>query len=147
MRVLRTAALVAVAALAGCGGGDDGESGSVEVQLLETNASGLEGTATIVPTEDGEGMVVRVELSPAPDGGNPAHIHNVSCAEYAGMTDFAAQLETVEDTLLDLRDGVSETTLAVTPVGERATGTFSINVHEPSGSFPTVACGDIPAQG
>jgi hypothetical protein len=75
---------------------------------------------------------------------HPAHIHEGTCAEYAELTDFDAQFATVRDSLHDVVDGKSTTEVLLTPLVERTTGGYSINLHEPTGSFPTVACGDIP---
>jgi hypothetical protein len=89
---------------------------------------------------------VLIEMSPParfPGDSQNAHIHDVSCAEYAAMTRFDERLETVVDWLSNLAKGRS-TTSVEQPLSERATGTFSINVHEQNAPYTVVACGDIP---
>jgi hypothetical protein len=118
---------------------------TIMIKLKEQNGSGQTGTATLHEREDVTFDVV-IEMSPPakfPGDSQNAHIHNVTCAEYAGMTGFNERLATVVDWLSNLAKGRSRTTVEQ-PLVERATGTFSINVHEQASPYTVVACGDIP---
>jgi hypothetical protein len=118
---------------------------TIKIKLKEQNASGQTGTATLREREDGTFNVL-IEMSPPskfPGDSQNAHTHNVTCAEYAGMTGFNERLATVVDWLSSLAKGRSSTTVEQ-PLAERATGTFSINVHEQNSPYTVVACGDIP---
>jgi hypothetical protein len=118
---------------------------TITIKLKEQNASGQTGTATLRERDDGTFNVL-IEMSPPskfPGDNQNAHTHNVTCAEYEGMKDFNERLATVVDWLSSLAKGRSNTTVEQ-PLAERATGTFSINVHEQSSPYTVVACGDIP---
>jgi hypothetical protein len=118
---------------------------TIKIKLKEQNASAQTGTATLREREDGTFNVL-IEMSPPskfPGDSQNAHTHNVTCAEYAGMTDFNERLATVVDWLSSLAKGRSSTAVEQ-PLAERATGTFSINVHEQNSPYTVVACGDIP---
>jgi hypothetical protein len=142
--------IVLALAMAGCGGDDEQAAATaagadvapITVQLQAENDSGRSGDVRLEPDGD-DAMLVVVTISDGPTKTNPAHIHNVTCESYRAMDDFSDQLGTVEDTLKTLRDGASETKVSV-PLAERATGGYSINVHEPAEPFPVVACADIP---
>lgn len=117
----------------------------VTFALEEQNASGQTGTATMRRRQDGS-FEVLIEMSPPakfPGDSQNAHTHNVTCAEYAGMTGFNERLATAVDWLSNLAEARSSTTVAQ-PLAERTTGTFSINVHEQDSPYTVVACGDIP---
>jgi hypothetical protein len=145
-------------AIAACGGSSEPEEPSagsegppptpakeVTFPLEEQNASGQTGTATLRERQDGTFDVV-IEMSPPakfPGDRQNAHAHDVTCAEYAGMTSFNERFATVVDWMSNLADGRSSTTVA-RPLAERTTGTFSINVHEQNSPYTVVACGDIP---
>lgn len=119
----------------------------ITIKLKEQNASGQTGTATLREREDGTFEVV-IEMSPPskfPGDSQNAHTHNVTCAEYAAMAGFNERLATVVDWLSNLAEGKSSTTVQQ-PLAERATGTFSINVHEQASPYTVVACGDIPGR-
>jgi hypothetical protein len=154
---------VLVVALAACGGGgDDAVEPATEnrvqaettaspaepivVKLDEVNDSGQSGTATLVPGKVGtiETFEILLEIEPALDSSQMAHVHRVTCAEYAKVKGINAQIGTVHSPLTDIRDGKSESRNVP---GSIATGEFSINVHEPAHPFPAVACGDIPRGG
>jgi hypothetical protein len=142
-------AVVLALAVAACGDDEQpaGRAASAQiepitVELHPENGSGRSGEARLEPDGD-DAMNVVVTLNRGPTKTNMAHIHNVTCERYRAMDDFSAQLGTVEDTLKALGDGASETKVSV-PLAERATGGYSINVHEPADPFPVVACGDIP---
>lgn len=146
----------------GCGG--DGPGGpprqgsskdtaaAVTFPLNEENRSGRHGEATLQPGEEippgpggasGEGMGVSIRITPDTGESNPAHIHNVTCAQYRAMSSFGARLATVEDGLNALDHGRSETVVAV-ELPTRTNGRYSINVHKPAHPYDVIACGDIP---
>lgn len=149
-----------VLALPACGGG--GETGEatpakqpapaatttaeepepITVELREVGGSGQSGKATLTPTGTGsiETFAVELELQPAGESPQMAHVHEATCAEYAEIEGFDAQIATVRSPLSDVREGTSESTVS----GSIATGELSINVHEPAHPFAAVACGDIP---
>ena len=114
----------------------------ITVPLTEENGSGRSGEARLEPDGD-DAIRVTVSMSAGPTKTNNAHIHDVTCEEYRSMDDFSEQLGTVEDSLRSVRDGKSET-IVKTSLADRATGGFSINVHEPAPPYVVVACGDIP---
>ena len=155
-------ALMLAVALPACGGSDERRDATpaeqtppaatttsetpepITIELQEVNDSGQSGTATLIPGEVGEieTFDVRLEIEPANESPQMAHVHSVTCAEYAKVDGFAEQLATVRNSLTDVRDGKSESRNVS---GSVATGAFSINVHEPAHPFPAVACGDIPS--
>jgi hypothetical protein len=139
--------------LAGCGGHStpkqqpspgvsNASSSAVNVPLEEQNGSGQAGQATLQPS--GHGMRVLITLRNDRASSNPAHIHDVTCAQYRRITSVDEQYATVKNPLSDLRAGRSETTLGDVSPSDRTTGTYSINVHEPTYPYKAVACGDIP---
>jgi hypothetical protein len=137
----------AALALAGCGGdgAKEGSSdGAITVELKEVNGSGETGTAELKRADSNSFFVsLKMENMPESDANQPAHIHNVSCDEYAKLKDFNAQLGTVSYPLEDVLPKGSRTKVSV-PLESQATGKTSINVHKPRGDYPAVACGDIP---
>ncbi|MDQ4028483.1 MAG: hypothetical protein M3214_10615 [Actinomycetota bacterium] len=145
--------------LAACGGGDEGAATAAEetttqaavepvtVELAEEHGSGQSGTATLTPV--GEGAIptfeVVISLTPPMDASLPAHIHDVTCAEYEAELDSVEEIEASIQTFLnDVRDGESTST-ASGALEERTTGEYSINVHDPGRGQETVVCGDIPS--
>jgi hypothetical protein len=146
--------------VAGCGGGDDNgdeaaptetasrattsldPSQAITVDLQEVDDSKQSGTATLVPGTVGSIDIFKVELEirPALDAPQMAHVHRATCAGFAKLKSDK-QILTVHTPLADVREGKGEPT---TVPGSIATGEFSINVHEPTSPFPAVACGDIP---
>ncbi len=121
--------------------------GAMTVALEEENGSGQAGTAVLREKTD-EAFEILIEMSPPtkfPGEAQNAHIHNVTCAEYARLKGFNEQLETVVDGLASLSDGRSRGEVGV-PLAERTTGTFAINVHEQNAPYTVVACGDIPKE-
>lgn len=144
--------VIALLTLPACGGGGDEPAAGppsqepLEVRLSAENRSGLSGTARLSPAqEDAMRVVVTVEGA---TNGMHTHIHDATCAEYRRIEGFDAQLATVSEGLADFQDGRSETTVTVlgdqTPLAARATGGYSINVHQVAAPYDTVACGDIP---
>jgi hypothetical protein len=164
-KVWLAVSLVGLTLAAGCGGDDAGtpaaegttateemtttehEAGEpVEVALSEVDDSGVSGTA-MLSESGGEGPPkVTVELSVEPPGeqSRPAHIHNVTCAEYTKIEDTDAQAKTVVDMLSNVGQGTSTSTFPG-ELSQRTTGEYSINVHSSAIPFPAIACGDIPA--
>jgi hypothetical protein len=150
--------------LPACGGSDDGgEATPVEqtppaqtaateapepitINLREVNNSGQSGTATLIPGNVGEieTFDVQIEIEPAVPSPQMAHVHRVTCDEYAKVKGISEQIATVRSNLSEVRGGKSE---SKNVPGSIATGEFSINVHEPAHPFPAVACGDIPRAG
>lgn len=117
----------------------------VLVELTPENGSRVRGTALLRTTSEGH-LEVGLELTVPPalaKDALPAHIHEVSCAEYRKLEGFDAQLASVTDHLPSVRDGVATSTAAST-LQTLTRGGFSINVHRPAHPFPSVACGDIP---
>ena len=146
-------ALAVVGLVAGCGGHrarkqpprpavTNVASSAMTFLLEEQNGSGQTGKATL--QSSAQGMRVLISLRNDYASSNPAHIHDVTCAQYRLITNVAKQYATVKDSLSDLRAGRSETTLGAVSLSDRTTGTYSINVHEPTYPYKAVACGDIP---
>jgi hypothetical protein len=150
---------VLLLSLAACGGEADGgetvaeetttqeTAEPVTIDLAEEHGSGQSGTATLTPVEGGgiPTFEAVVNLTPPLDASLPAHIHNVTCAEYATEIKTQEEIEaSIESTLTDVRNGESTTTVPGS-LEEVTTGEFSINVHDPAKAFETVACGDIPS--
>jgi hypothetical protein len=146
----------------GCGGDRPGgpprqgsskdTAAAVTFPLNEENHSGRHGEATLQPGEkirpgpggaSGEGMRVSIRITPDTGESNPAHIHNVTCAQYRAMSSFSARLATVKDGLNALDHGRSETVVTV-ELPARTNGRYSINVHKPAHPYDVIACGDIP---
>jgi hypothetical protein len=145
--------LAVVVLVAGCGGHSAGmqqpspsvanaASSAITVPLEQQNGSGQAGQATLQSSADGLRVVIRLRNDHS--SSNPAHIHDVTCAQYRRITNVDQQYATVNDPLSDLRAGRSETTLGDVSLSDRTTGTYSINVHEPTYPYKAVACGDIP---
>jgi predicted small lipoprotein YifL len=166
MRASSFLLLVLLLSAAGCGGNGDAETPAaeemtateetsatehetgepLEIELSAVNDSGVSGTATLSESE-GDGppkFTVELTAEPAGDASRPAHIHNVTCAEYAKIKDYDAQAKTVSDTLSNVDQGKSTSTVPG-KLTERTTGEYSINVHASAIPFPAIACGDIPA--
>jgi len=142
--IAAAAAVVLLVAGVALGGRADG---SVVLQLRTQHHSKLSGTATLTP--HGQRFTVDIVLHGPKSKlarSYPAHIHNVTCTKYATLKTVGAQYITVNDTLTDVAHGRSHTVVD-TPLTARGTGKYAINVHLPTGSFPTVACGNIPAFG
>ena len=152
--------IVGALGLVGCGDGQPAQPSSqgnskaaaITLALHEENHSGRHGEATLEVTEATasvpggaklEGTRVTITISPDTGGSNPAHIHDVTCAQYRGMRSFDEQLATVADGLSGLDHGRSETVIA-TELTARTNGGYSINVHKPAHPYEVIACGDIP---
>jgi hypothetical protein len=152
--------IVGALGLVGCGDEQPAQSPSqgnskaaaITLELHEENHSGRHGEATLEATEATasvpggaklEGTRVTITISPDTGGSNPAHIHDVTCAQYRAMRSFDEQLATVADGLSGLDHGQSETVIA-TELTARTNGGYSINVHKPAHPYEVIACGDIP---
>jgi hypothetical protein len=145
--------LAVVGLVAGCGGHStpkqqpspgvsNASSSAITVPLEDQNGSGQVDMATL--QSSGQGTRVLISLRKDHSSSNPAHIHDVTCAQYRRISNVDEQYATVKDPLSDLRAGRSETTLGAVSLSDRTTGTYSINVHEPTYPYKAVACGDIP---
>lgn len=104
---------------------------SVTIQMAAMNDSGQDGTATLTE-EDGQTRVV-VELTNSPEGPQPIHIHDGTCADLGAV---------VHD-LGTLMDGRVEILVDVT-LDELLAGAFAINGHLSPDEIATyISCGDI----
>ena len=151
--------IVGVLGLVGCGdeapaqppSQGNSKAAAITFALHEENHSGRNGEATLEPTEatasvggaKREGTRVTIRISPDSGGSNPAHIHDVTCAQYRAMGSFDKQLATVEDGLSELDHGRSETVIT-TELTARTNGGYAINVHKPAHPYEVIVCGDIP---
>ena len=115
----------------------------ITIPLRAQNHSGQSGTAVLTSNAAGTSFTVAITMPKLHQPYNPAHIHNVTCAQYAHMTDFNARYATINDSLEDLSRGRS-TSEVYAPLAKRTTGSFSINIHALRGQYPVIACGDIP---
>jgi hypothetical protein len=131
MRLRRgTVIIVAVAALlAGCGGGEDSMTASLQGQ----NGSGASGEVTLTYVDAAQTRVV-IELDGTPPGAQPAHIHERSCSNIDPAP--ANSLENVVD-------GRSETVVDVSLEHLRSSP-HAINVHRSAEALDeTVACATV----
>jgi hypothetical protein len=132
--VIYIAMALAVASLAGCGGGDEFDRASeLTIELSEQGGSGQDGTATLRATEGGKTRVI-LELSSPPAAAQPAHIHPGTCEQLDPAPAYA---------LSNAQDGRSDTTLPVS-LEELRNAELVINVHESEAEIATyAACGAI----
>lgn len=129
---LALAALLATIALAPAGAADS----SISVTMNAQNNSGESGTATL--TAVGDQTKVVLDLSGAPAGPQPAHIHEGTCANLNPTPKYP---------LTSVVNGKSETTVNVS-LASLLTGGFAINVHKSPQEVSTYfSCGTIPAAG
>ena len=153
--------IAAAFGLSGCGGDANepvragtakGKPAVITVPLEEENHSRSRGEATLRPSEGGptgpgqagaNGTKVTIRLSTNTGASHPAHIHDVTCQTYRGMSSYGARLKTVQDTLNAVDDGESETIVGV-DIGARTDGHYSINVHETAYPYEASAWGDSP---
>ena len=128
------------------------KAAAITFALDEENHSGRDGEVTLEATEatpsvgggaKREGTRVTIKISPDTGASDPAHISDVTCAQYRAMDSFDEQLATVKDGLTALEDGRSETVIT-TELTARTNGGYSINVHKPAHPYEVIACGDIP---
>ena len=109
-------------------------SKAVTITMHQQSSSGEKGTATL--TQDGDNVVVKIELTGAGAGPQPAHIHPGSCSKLDPSPKYP---------LTNVVDGKSTTTLKGMKLASLQTGDFAINVHKSTSDLATyVSCGDIP---
>jgi hypothetical protein len=133
------ATLATVAAVAGCGGGDDEENAggsladTVEIELKEQNASGITGIAMLAPKGDQTNVVVEM-IQPFDIDPQPVHVHKGTCADLDPEPAYA---------LPNLEDGIGGGDIGIA-LDELREGGYAINVHK-SVQEPDVyvACGEI----
>ena len=115
---LLLALVVAVGALAACGGDDEEAGGDqVTVELAEFEGSGQTGTATL--TAEGEQTRVVVSVDEPVSPSQPAHIHEGTCDDLNPEPAFG---------LPNVDDGSSETTVDAS-LESLTDGTYAINLH------------------
>lgn len=99
------------------------------------NNSGENGTITL--TAMGDKTKVDVAIVGAPEGAQPAHLHEGTCAKLDPKPKYG---------LSPVSDGVSSTVVDA-PIGKLTGGGLVVNVHKSASDLPTyVACGDITAK-
>jgi hypothetical protein len=112
------------------------QDGTLEVDLVEIDGSGINGTAILTDGEDG--VTVEIEVTgDAVVGGHPVHIHEGTCDNLDPAP--AYPLADIDE------DGLSETTVDVT-LDELTASAFAINAHlsaEEIGVY--VTCGNLTA--
>jgi hypothetical protein len=136
-RAIVSVALIVVIA-AGCGGEDGNEgsaagAGTLTVQLSEQSGSGESGTATF--TAEGNKTRVVIDVTNGTDAGQPAHIHQGSCANLDPQPAYPLQ---------NVVNGKS-TSIVPAPLDElESSPGFAVNVHKSQSDLMTyVSCGDI----
>ncbi|MDI3341680.1 MAG: CHRD domain-containing protein [Sphaerobacter sp.] len=126
---LALGALLALFAVAPASAADE-----VTVTLSAQNDSGEMGTATL--TAMGDQTRVVLNLTGAPAGPQPAHIHEGTCANLNPQPRYP---------LTNVENGQSETMVPVS-LTALMNGNFAINVHKsPQEAAVYVSCGNIPA--
>lgn len=114
--------------------GADAGPTTLVFSLSAQNNSGESGTATVTPISDTQSRV-SVELTGAPAGAQPAHIHMGACPTPGG----------VKYPLTNVVNGKSETTLDVTVSALKAQAPLALNVHKsPQEIGAFVSCGNLP---
>jgi hypothetical protein len=137
-----------VLALAGCGGGGQGDepkpaaarraaSQPLEIPLKPAHHSGIRGTATL--TQGLEGMKVTLKLSKPVEGSLLAHIHTGPCSKEPTMGN-----PRIWASLTEVIDGRSETTVDLMTLDELRAESSSINVHDAKHENRALVCADIP---
>ena len=137
--------LAQTAASPGPGGGAAAGSkteSQATVTMTQQNGSNESGMATLSQTPDG--LVVEMQLTPASDAPQPAHIHKGSCAKLDPMPAFGLTSVTKGTDSQGQPKGVSTTTLKSVTLAQLSAGQYAINVHKSAADAKTyVACGDI----
>jgi hypothetical protein len=135
--------LVSIAALPLTGTIAQNTGTSVSVQLKEYEDSGISGTAVLTSTPTG-GVHVSMELTGQElDGNHPTHIHTGTCANFDPSPIYP--LETVNLSSVN-REGLSESDVTNTTLGDLRNGEFVILVHQsPEELTNYLVCGDISA--
>jgi len=139
--VIRTSILVLLA----CGLlAPSATAARIAIPLHMAHHSGQTGTATLVTTKSGFTVTIVLHGKDRFVGTDqPAHIHKVTCAQYAKITDVGKQYATVSYTLYSVISGKSVTP-ALTKLQPFLNGKYSINVHEENPPYTNTVCGDIP---
>src|SRR5687768_557498 len=110
-----------------------GPANKLTIQLMEQNASGQTGTATLTGMDDGK-LMVMVQLSNGSTVAQPAHIHAGTCANLDPKPAYP---------LTSVTNGASDTMVDVS-LDTLLAGQFAINVHKSAAEASIyVACGDI----
>ena len=136
-RLVAAATLVIAAlVLSACGGGGGGGAiKTMEIEMMEQNGSGQNGTAEITASGDGTNITIST-IVPA-DGtfpSQPAHVHKGACDKLDPKPAHP---------LPNLEDGISATTLDVS-YDELTKGGYVINVHKSEEEADVyVSCGEI----
>jgi hypothetical protein len=116
-----------------------GAQDSIEIDLVEVDGSGVNGTAIL--TDEGDAVTVEIEVSgDAVVGGHPVHIHEGTCDNLDPAP--AYPLADIDE------DGLSETTVEGITLDDLLAGEFAINAHlsaEEIGVY--VTCGNLSAGG
>ena len=127
------AMLLAVVALAGCGGDDDEASSEVTVQLNEFESSGQTGTAVLAAEGEQTQVSIHVDDDPVSES-QPAHIHEGTCDNLTAEPAYG---------LPNVVDGSSETTVDVS-LEALTDGAYAINLHMSDDDLATyTSCGNI----
>lgn len=150
-------AAVAVLAIAGCSGGGSTSNSSasasasgdvVTVNLTQQNNSGMAGTATIRPINNGQQIQVDINVTGEPSGAHqPAHIHQGTCENLNPnpqffLTDSGTQTDGGQ---LWVQDGRASA-IVTTTMQEIQSTPHAINIHLSPTDLPHyMACGNIPA--
>jgi hypothetical protein len=125
---------VSIAALAACGGDDDGGGDPISVSLSPTGDASQFGTATLTPEGDQTRVVIRID-SPVSDS-QPAHIHEGTCDNLTAEPAYG---------LPNVTGGRSESTVDVS-LDDLTSGTYAINLHMSNEDLATyTSCGNIEA--
>jgi hypothetical protein len=107
-------------------------SSGITIDLAELNDSGISGTATLSPDDDGTNVVLHLTGT---TGDNPAHIHAGTCNDLDPNP--AYPLTNVD------ANGFSETVVSAS-FEELTSDSFAINVHKSVDEISVyVTCGDI----
>jgi hypothetical protein len=112
-----------------------GAQDSIEIDLVEIDGSGVNGTAIL--TDEGDAVTVEIEVSgDSVVGGHPVHIHEGTCDNLDPAP--AYPLADIDE------DGLSETTVEGITLADLQASDFAINAHlsaEEIGVY--VTCGNI----
>lgn len=134
--------VLAVFALAACGGGGNDEggggdetsggAGEVTITLNEVAGSGQTGTATL--TADATITNVLIVIEGGSSGTQPAHIHKGTCEQLNPEPAYG---------LLEVQNDFSQSTVDV-PLDTLIAGEYAINLHMSPANLETyTSCGNI----
>ncbi len=133
-RIAVLAALMAMAISSGLTPVAAQDNEPVVLDLVERNASGVTGTATLAP--DGDQVTIRIEVE-GPVGNNPVNIMTGTCQEFDANPVFS--LSSVDG------NGVSESTID-SSLGDLLAEPHVINIHASPTNLGTIyACAEIEA--